>query len=96
MCGKCSKMAARGGCVVKLMGILMMLVSAASRLWGFAICTLGPRSFAAAAIMLLLASIAINMCPMCGGACGSGGGCGCCSGEKDEHDHEHKSEEKKK
>jgi hypothetical protein len=68
-------MAARGGCVAKLLGVLFMVLAALSKLCAFHAGTVGPKSFAAAAALLLLLSIAVNSCPYCGGAC------------KDEHEH---------
>jgi hypothetical protein len=80
-------MAARGGCVAKLLGVLFMVLAAISKLASFHCCNVGPKSFAAAAALLLLLSIAVNSCPYCGGACKEGE-CG--------HDHEHGPGEGKK
>lgn len=57
MCGKCEPLMAKAGMGI---GLLSIVLAVASRLAGFHPMGLGPRSFAAMAVVMLLLVIAVN------------------------------------
>ena len=60
MCGKCERPMAKAATGL---GILSLVLAVATRLGHCGIANVGPRSFAAAAVILLLLTIALNTCP---------------------------------
>lgn len=75
MCGKCEPFMAKAAHGALVLGTLLLVLAAVSRLAHWGLCTLGPRSFTAGSALLLLLSIAIHSCP------------GVCRAEGEGHSH---------
>lgn len=63
MCGKCESCMVKAAHGAIILGALSMLLAAVSKLAHWGACGVGPRSFTAAAGLLLLFSIAVHSCP---------------------------------
>lgn len=64
MCGKCEPYLYKSACGALALGVLFMILAAVSKLAGWGVCGLGPKSFAWGAELLLLYSIAVHACKM--------------------------------